>query len=330
MSVSILTRMLENLPQPDIVSATSVATRAVETLRPPGAFARLDEIAAWLASWQSTTAPRVERPHVAVFGADHGVMDDGVSAFPADVTGAMVAAMNQGVATINAVARQVGATFSFHNAGVGEPTANIRIADAMTDDEFDEAARIGIAAVESVDADLFIFGEVGIGNSTPAAAVTAAVLGGPAANWVGPGTGVVGEALANKQRVVADAVDRVGVVNPIEALRCLGGKEIVAMAAATLSARHRGIPVLLDGFIATSAVVPLHASDPAALDHVRAGHTSAEPGHVRQLAAIGMDPLLDLDLRLGEGSGAVAAVPILQVACAAVVDVATFKEFGLG
>ena len=330
MSVSILTRMLENLPQPDIVSATSVATRAAETLRPPGAFARLDEIAAWLASWQSTMAPRVERPHVAVFGADHGVMDDGVSAFPADVTGAMVAAMNQGAATVNAVARQVGATFSFHNAGVGEPTANIRIADAMTDDDVEEAARIGIAAVESVDADLFIFGEVGIGNSTPAAAVTAAVLGGPAADWVGPGTGVVGEALANKQRVVADAVDRVGVVNPIEALRCLGGKEIVSMAAATLSARHRGIPVLLDGFIATSAVVPLHASDPAALDHVRAGHTSAEPGHVRQLAAIGMDPLLDLDLRLGEGSGAVAAVPILQVACAAVVDVATFKEFGLG
>ena len=197
-----------------------------------------------------------------------------MSAFPADVTGAMVAAMDQGVATINAVVRQVGATFSFHNAGVGEPTANIRIADAMTDDEFDKAARIGIAAVESVDADLFIFGEIGIGNSTPAAAVTAAVLGGPAADWVGPGTGVVGEALANKQRVVAEAVDRVGVVNPIEALRCLGGKEIVAMAAATLSARHRGIPVLLDGFIATSAVVPLHASDPAALDHVRAGHTS--------------------------------------------------------
>lgn len=330
MSESVLSRLLANLPGPDTVSAASVAERAANTLRPPGAFARLDEVAAWLAGWQWRTAPRVERPHIAVFGADHGVMEDAVSAFPAEVTGAMVAAMRQGVATVNALADQVGASFSFHDAGVGQPTANIRIADAMTPAEFDEAARVGVAAVEDVDADLLVFGEVGIGNTTAAAAVSAALLGGPPAAWVGPGTGVGGDALTNKQRVVEAAVHRVGAVEPLEVLRCLGGKEIVAMAAATLAARHRGIPVLLDGFIATSALVPLHTAEPASLDHVRAGHTSAEPGHVRQLAALGMDPLLTLDLRLGEGTGALAAIPVLQVACAAVIDVATFEEFGLG
>lgn len=329
MSDSALSRLLVNLPGPDTVSRAAVAERAANTLRPAGAFATLDDAAAWLAGWQWTTTPRVAKPHVAVFGADHGVTAEGVSAYPAEVTGAMVAAMEQGVATVTALAEHVGATFSFHDAGVGAPTANIRTDDAMRSDEFDAAIKVGVDAVENVDADLLVFGEVGIGNTTAAAAVTAAVLGGPPGDWVGPGTGVEGDALANKRRVVEDAVARIGTVDPIEALRRLGGKEIVAMAAATLAARHRGIPVLLDGFIATSAVLPLHAAEPTALDHVRAGHSSAEPGHVRQLDAMGMDPLLNLDLRLGEGSGAVTAIPILQLACAAVVDVATFSEFGL-
>lgn len=324
-----LARLLENLPGPDTVSQAAVAERAATTLRPAGAFARLDEVAAWLAAWQWSTTPRVAKPHVAVFGADHGVTADGVSAYPAEVTAAMVAAMQQGVATVTALAHQVGARFTFHDAGVGQPTGNIRTDDAMTPEEFDAAVRVGVEAVEKLDADLVVFGEVGIGNTTSAAAVTAAVLGGPAGDWVGPGTGVAGEALANKRRVVADAVARVGEVEPIEALRRLGGKELAAMAGATLAARHRGIPVLLDGFIATSAAVALYRAEPSALHHVRAAHRSGEPGHVRQLDALGLEPLLALDLRLGEGSGAVAAIPIVQIACAAVVDVATFEEFGL-
>ena len=310
-------------------SQAVVADRGATTLRPAGAFSRLEAVAAWLAGWQWTATPRVESPHVAVFGASHGVTADGVSAYPAEVTQAMVAAMEQGVATVTAMAKQVGASFSFHDAGVEEPTANIRTDDAMTPEAFDAAVRVGVAAVEDVQADLLVFGEVGIGNTTPAAAVTAAVLGGDPADWVGPGTGVAGDALAHKRQVVADAVARVGPTEPLEALRRLGGKEIAAMAGATMAARHRGIPVLLDGFIATSAVVPLRAAAPTALDHVWAGHCSAEPGHVRQLAALGKDPLLSLDLRLGEGTGAVAAIPMLQLACASVIDVATFAEFGL-
>ena len=325
----VLRRLLDGLPDPDSDAAAAVAARAATTLRPAGAFARLDEIAAWLAGWQSTTTPGVRRPHVAVFGADHGVAADGVSAYPVEVTAAMADAMRQGVATVTALAAEVGASFAFHDVGIGRPTGNIRTEDAMHADEFDAAAQAGVAAVTDIDADLLVFGEVGIGNTTAAAAVTAAVLGGSVDRWVGPGTGVAGVALERKRQAVREAIDRVGAVEPLDALRRLGGRETVAMAAATLAARHRRIPVLLDGFIATSAVLPLHAATPGSLDHVRAGHRSAEPGHVRQLDALRMEPLLSLDLRLGEGSGAVVAVPIVRLACAAVLGVATFDEFGL-
>jgi len=321
--------MLRELPPADADAAAAVAARGGTNLRPAGAFSVMEETASWLAGWQRTSSPRVKHPHVVVFGADHGVAADGVSAYPTEITGLMVEAIDRGVATISALARQVGASLDFVDVGVGDPTANIRHADAMTSDEFDAAVQHGVDAVDRADADLLVFGEVGIGNTTPAAAVTAAVLGGPAGEWAGPGTGVAGDALVAKRAVVEESVQRVGAVDPLEALRRLGGKEIAAMAGATLAARHRGLPVLLDGFIATSAVVPLYATDPDSLEHVRAGHSSAEPGHIRQLAAIAQRPLLQLGLRLGEGSGAVAAIPIVQLACAAVLDVATFEEFGI-
>jgi len=328
-SDSALARLLEHLPGPDTLSQAAVAERAATTLRPAGAFRRLDAVASWAAAWQRSTTPKVEKPAVVVFGADHGVTAEGVSAYPREVTQAMVAAMDQGVATVTALAKQVGASFSFHDAGVGRPTGNIRAEDAMSPDEFDDAVKVGVDAVENIDADLLVFGEVGIGNTTPAAAVTAALLGGRAGDWAGPGTGVQGEALANKRQVVEDAVARVGDVTPLEALRRLGGRELAAMAGATVAARRRGLPVLLDGFIATAAVLPLHMACPGALDHAWAGHGSAEPGHKRQLDAIGKEPLLTLDLCLGEGSGAVIAIPIVRAACASVVEVATFEEFGL-
>lgn len=326
---SLLAQLLRDLPAADRDAAAAVAARGATNLRPAGAFRVMEDTASWLAGWLGTTAPRVEQPHVVVFGADHGVASDGVSAYPAEITGLMVDAIDQGVATISALAKQVGAALDVVDVGVGDPTANIRHTDAMTPAEFDVAVHCGVDAVERADADLLVFGEVGIGNTTPAAAVTAAVLGGPAGGWAGPGTGVEGDALAAKRAIVEESVQRVGPVDPLEALRRLGGKEIAAMAGATVAARHRRLPVLLDGFIATSAVVPLHAAVPGSLDHVRAGHSSAEPGHIRQLEAIAQRPLLQLGLRLGEGSGAVAAIPIVQLACAAVVDVATFEEFGI-
>ncbi len=330
MSEPLLTRLLRDLPAPDRTPAEAVAARGAANLRPAGAFARLEAAAAWLAGWQATTEPRVERPRVIVFGADHGVAAEGVSAYPAEVTGLMVQAIGKGAATVSALARQAGAELVFVDVGVGAPTGNIRTEDAMTPEDFDAAVQAGVDAVEAADADLLVVGEIGIGNTTPAAAVTAAILGGDPTSWVGPGTGVEGEALAGKRAVVADAVARVGPVDPMEALRRLGGKELAAMAGATVAARHRRLPMLLDGFIATAAVLPLERQQAGALDHCLAGHSSAEPGHQGQLDAIGKRPLLSLDLRLGEGSGAVAAIPLLQMACAAVVDVATFEEFGVG
>ena len=326
---SVLSELLTDLPGPDRAAHDQVAARAATVLRPAGAFARLDTVAAWLAGWQGATAPKVERPHVAVFAADHGVAADGVSAYPAEVTAAMADAIRSGVATITVLARQAGATLELVDVGVGRPTGNIRVADAMGPEDFDAAVASGSAAVESVDADLLVVGEIGIGNTTAAAAVAAAVLGGEAIDWVGPGTGVVGAALAHKCEVVQTAVDRVGAVSPLEALRRLGGRELAAMAAAVAAARRRRLPVVLDGFIATAAVAPLAVACPGSLDHCIAGHCSAEPGHERLLKALGLDPLMRLDLRLGEGSGALVAVPIIRMAAAAVVEVATFEEWGL-
>ena len=323
---NVLAELLAELAGPDRDARDQVAARAGTVLRPTGAFARLDAVAAWLAGWQGTTTPRVERPHVAVFAADHGVTSEGVSAYPAEVTEAMVDAIRSGVATITVLAREVGATLELFDVGVGRPTGNIRATDAMSVEEFDAAAAAGAAAVESVDADLLAVGEIGIGNTTAAAAVAAAVLGGDAGDWVGPGTGVVGAALAHKCDVVQAALDRVG---PVEPLRRLGGRELAAMAGAVAAARRRRLPVVLDGFIATAAVAPLAVARPGSLDHCIAGHCSAEPGHQRLLETLGLDPLMRLDLRLGEGSGALVAVPTIRMAAAAVVEVATFDEWGL-
>lgn len=329
MAGGVLAGLLAELPGLDRDARDQVAARAATVLRPAGAFARLDAVASWLAGWQGTATPGVQRPHVAVFAADHGVAVDGVSAYPADVTAAMVEAIRSGVATITVLAREAGATLELFDVGVGRPTGNIRVTDAMSVEEFDEAAAAGATAVESVDADLLVVGEIGIGNTTAAAAVAAAALGGDAAGWVGPGTGVVGAALTHKCDVVQAALDRVGPVAPLEALRRLGGRELAAMAGAVAAARRRRLPVVLDGFIAGAAVAPLEVARPGSLDHCIAGHCSAEPGHQRLLEVLGLDPLMQLDLRLGEGSGALVAVPIIRMAAAAVVEVATFEEWGL-
>lgn len=352
-SGNILTELLTGLPSPDSEARDMVTARVGDVLRPAGALARLDSLTVWLAGWQRTGTPRAERPHVIVFAADHGVAVENVSAYPATVTAAMVDAIRSGSATVSALARRIGATVELVDVGVGAPTGNIRYEDAMNSSTFNEAVQAGVAAVErcgttadgmpkptdetptdtttiqKYEADLLVVGEMGIANSTAAAAVTAAVLGGDADDWVGPGTGVTGAALDRKRRVVEDALERVGRVSPLEALRRLGGYELAAMAGAVLAARHCTLPVVLDGFIATAAAVPLAVAQPGSLDHCIVGHCSAEPGHRRMLEVLQLDPILQLDMRLGEGSGALLAVPIIQMAAAAVVDVATFEEWGL-
>jgi nicotinate-nucleotide--dimethylbenzimidazole phosphoribosyltransferase len=308
-----------------------VRARADDILRPTGALARLDDLAVFVAGWQRTPTPRIERPAGLIFAADHGVAAKGdVSAYPTQVTAAMLAAFEQQRATVSALARSVAATVTAVDVGVGDPTGDIRHEPALTPERFDAVVHAAVEAVDALDADLLVIGEMGIGNTTVAAALAAAVLGGSGADWVGRGTGVDDEGLERKAAAVDAAIARITaarVIDPIEIMREVGGAELIAMAAACIAARLRSIPVLLDGYVSTAAMLPLHAATTHALDHCLVGHCSAEPGHRLVLGRLGIDPLLDLGMRLGEGSGAMAAVPLVRMACAAVVEVPTFTEW---
>ncbi|MEN9643785.1 MAG: nicotinate-nucleotide--dimethylbenzimidazole phosphoribosyltransferase [Actinomycetota bacterium] len=319
---------LAELATPDVVAGDAVRARAADILRPAGALARLDDLAAWVAEWQGTAAPAVRKPAALIFAADHGVAAAGVSNYPADVTGAMLAAYRAGKSTVSAFAAAAGATVDAVDVGVGRPTGDIRAEAALSHERFQDCIRAGRDAVDALDADLLVLGEMGIGNTTAAAAVTAALLGGDATEWVGRGTGVDDAGLGRKQDAVIAATQRIAsVTDPLEVLRQVGGAELVAIAAAVVAARQRRLPVLLDGYVVTSAVLPLHVTAPDALAHCQVGHCSAEPGHRRLLRVLGKEPLLDLGMRLGEGSGAMAAVPLVRMACAGITDVPTFGEW---
>ena len=322
--------LLASAPGPDEACRTEVETRAAHVLRPAGALARLDAVAAWLASWQRTTRPAVARPAAIVFVADHGVAAEGVSAYPAEVTAAMLRALREGVATAAAMARIQGCSLHVVDVGVGRPTRNMVAAPALTREGFTASFDAGRRAVAETECDLLVFGERGIGNTTAAAAVSAALFGGPAELWAGRGTGVDDAGWSRKVAVIDRARARLSDdATPMEVLRQLGGNELTAIAGATVEARLRSIPVLLDGFVVTASVAPLEVLSPGALSHCLAGHRSPEPGHAMLLDKIGKEPLLDLDMRLGEGSGALAALPLVKLAAAAVTDVATFEEWGL-
>lgn len=321
--------LLETLPEPDGEAQAAVSRRAGKVLRPEGALARLDAVAVWLASWQGTSRPSVSHPALIVFTGDHGVATERVSAYPPEVTASILRALRHGVATANVLAAEVGASVEVVDTGVGRPTGNITLEPAMHPGRFAVCFEEGRATVRRLDADLLVVGEMGIGNTTAAAAVAASLFGLTADDWTGRGTGVDDATLRHKIEVVRKARNRVGVCDPIDTLRQLGGTEMAAIAGAVLEARLRSMPVVLDGFVVTAAVAPLEVSRPGALDHCIAGHRSPEPGHELLLEKLGKEPLLDLGLRLGEGTGALAAIPLIRMATRAVVDVATFEERGL-
>ncbi|HQY13704.1 MAG: nicotinate-nucleotide--dimethylbenzimidazole phosphoribosyltransferase [Ilumatobacteraceae bacterium] len=316
------------MPGPHLVAGDAVRARAADILRPAGALARLDDLAAWMAEWQGTPAPTVERPAALIFAADHGVAAAGVSKYPIEVTGAMLAAFRAQQSTVTAFAAAAGATVHAVDVGVGRPTGDIRTEPALSPARFEDCVAAGRDAVDALDADLLVLGEMGIGNTTAAAAVAAALGDGDAEAWVGRGTGVDDEGLARKHAAVAAAVARiVGLTDPLEVLREVGGAELVAIAAAVMAARRRQLPVMLDGYVVTAAALPLAVAAHDALAHCQVGHCSAEPGHRRLVARLDKHPLLDLGMRLGEGSGAMAAVPLVRMACAGITQVPTFSEF---
>ena len=330
------TRMLDvavelaNLPGPDREARALVAQRALDVLRPVGALARLDDVAAWMAGWQHTDHPAVDAPVCIVFAGDHGVVRRGVSAYPSEVTAAMLDALSAGAATAAVMAARVGAAIEVVDAGVGVPTGDLSVEPALTPERFEACFEIGRAAVDAVDADLVVLGEMGIGNTTAAAAICAAAFGCMPEDWTGRGTGIDDATMVRKIDVVSGAVARVEGSSPQEILRQVGGSELAALAGAVVAARSRSLPVVLDGFVVTAAVAPLELIGPGSLDHCLAAHVSSEPGHRLLLEKLAKTPLLDLDLRLGEASGALLVVPLIALACAVVTDVATFDEWGLG
>jgi nicotinate-nucleotide--dimethylbenzimidazole phosphoribosyltransferase len=322
-----LEALLGRLPAPDVEARARVAARAERVLRPRGALARLDEVAAWLAAWQRTERPAVRAPAAVVFVADHGVAAERVSAYPTEVTEIMLRALRAGAATAPALARGAGARLEVVDVGVGLPTANLRRGAAQTAQEFSESIARGRAAVAALDTDLLLLGEMGIANTTAAAATAAALFGGGAEDWTGRGSGIDEVALARKTEIVDEARRRVDGEDALETLRQVGGSEMAAIAGAALEARLRSIPVIMDGYTVTASLAALEVTCAGALDHCIAGHCSIEPGHHRLLEKLGKVPLLDLGLGLGEASGALLALPLIRLAASSVVEVATFEEW---
>ena len=322
--------LLAHLPGPDLDAGGAAATRERELTKPAGALGRLEELAAWLATWQARHPPRLDHPRTVVFAGNHGVAARGVSAYPAAVTAQMVQNFIAGGAAVNQLCRVIDADLRVYEMNLETPTADIVDGPAMSEEECAGAIAYGMMAVEP-GIDALAVGEMGIANTTIAAALCLALFGGEAADWTGPGTGVAGAALDQKRAVVAAAVarHRAEADEPFELLRRLGGLEFAAMAGAILAARMGRVPVVLDGFSAGAAAAVLFAADPRALDHCVAGHLSAEPAHRRLLERLGKPPLLDLGMRLGEASGATLALALLKAAAACHAGMATFAEAGV-
>jgi nicotinate-nucleotide--dimethylbenzimidazole phosphoribosyltransferase len=325
-------RVLHDLPGPDLEAQTAIVRRQAELTKPAGSLGRLEEIAEWLGCWQGRAHPRVERPRIAVFAGTHGVARRGVSAYPPEVTQQMVQNFLKGGAAINQLAAAIDADLRIYELDLAHPTEDFTQAPAMSEDRAARAMAYGMMAVEP-GIDVLCLGEMGIANTTSAAALCAALFGGAGADWAGPGTGVSGSALSHKITVIDEALARhrkaIAGRDPLALLAALGGEEFAAIAGAVLAARMGRIPVLLDGFACSAAAAVLHVLDRRALDHCRVAHRSAEPGHKRLLEAIGQRPLLDLDMRLGEASAAALAVPILKAAVACHNGMATFAEAGV-
>ena len=318
--------VLDDLPGQDAVAVAAARARDSVLTKPPGSLGRLEDLAVWLASWKGRVA--ADRLQVAIFAGNHGVAARGVSAFPAEVTVQMVANFQAGGAAVNQLSTLEGAAMSVHPLDLDRPTADFTEKPAMTEAELVDALRSGWQAVDP-GADVFVAGEMGIANTTSAAAIAAALFGGT--GWAGRGTGVDDAGLARKEVAVAAglATHAGHLDNPLEVLRRLGGREIAAMTGAYLAARAHRVPVVLDGFISCAAAAVLHKARPGALDHCIAGHLSAEGAHGRLLEAIGKQPLLSLGMRLGEGSGATLALGVIRSAVSCHNGMASFAEAGV-
>jgi nicotinate-nucleotide--dimethylbenzimidazole phosphoribosyltransferase len=325
-----LRRLCTQLPEGNAEASAAARWRQDTLTKPPGSLGRLEDLAAHLAHWQGRVRPSLDCVRVLIFAGSHGVTARSVSAYPSEVTAQMVANFAAGGAAINQLAKAVGAELTVIPLTIDHPTEDFTRGPAMDEPAFLNAVRTGFDAV-AAEADLVCLGEMGIGNTTAAAALSAALFGGRGRDWVGRGTGIDDAGLARKAEAVDAALDLHGhaLTDPLEAARRVGGRELAALLGAVLAARLKGIPVLLDGFVATAAVAPLHRLSPGGLAHALAGHVSAEAQHRRLLTLLGLTPILDLGMRLGEASGACLAVSVLRAAVACHNGMTTFAEAGV-
>ena len=328
--MSELRRLIENAPPADQEALRTAREHQAVLTKPAGALGRLEEIAEWLAAWQGRHPPRTERVQIIVFAANHGIAARGISAYPSEVTAQMVANFAAGGAAINQLSGWLGATLQVIPLALETPTGDITQEAAMDEDACLAAWRAGMTALDG-EADLVCLGEMGIGNTTIAAALSAALFGGNGGDWAGRGTGIDDAGLARKIAAIDAALAHHGapLADPLEALRRLGGREFAAIAGATLAARHARVPVLLDGLACTTAAAILHVVNENALDHCLVAHNSVEPGHARLLEKISQQPLLDFSLRLGEGSGAALAASMVRAAAAVHNGMATYASAGV-
>ncbi|MGV8832814.1 MAG: nicotinate-nucleotide--dimethylbenzimidazole phosphoribosyltransferase [Devosia sp.] len=319
--------LLITVPDGDEAAVAAVQARDSQLTKPAGSLGALEGLVEFLARWQGRAQPRLDNPMVTIFAGNHGVTDQGVSAFPREVTAQMVANFTNGGAAISQICALHEINLRVFELALELPTGDITLEAALDDKMCAAVIAYGMEAIAGKP-DLICIGEMGIGNTTVAAAIYAALYGGTGADWVGRGTGVDAAGLKRK----ADAVDRAlarhagELDHPLAILARVGGREIAAMLGALLAARHQKVPVIIDGFVATSAAAIAHAVNPAAIDHCIFAHVSAESGHAKALAAMGKTGLLDLGMRLGEGSGAALAAVLVKTALHLHNNMATFES----
>ncbi|MCX5493878.1 nicotinate-nucleotide--dimethylbenzimidazole phosphoribosyltransferase [Kaistia dalseonensis] len=322
--------LVGEMPGPDETAALAIRAREAQLTKPAGSLGRMEELAEWLGAWQGRSMPSVNRPLVAIFAGNHGVAARGVSAFPPAVTQQMVENFAAGGAAINQICIAHDLGLKVFDLALDIPTGDITVEAALDEAGCAATMAFGMEATAG-GIDLLILGEMGIGNTTIAAAVSAGLFGGTGSDWVGPGTGLDDAGIRHKAAVIDEALAHHAghLGDPLEVLRRLGGRELAAIAGAVLAARMSRIPVILDGYVATAAAAVLYKLDPSTLDHCQFGHLSAEPAHGKLLAAMGKTPLLDLGMRLGEGTGAALAAGVVKAAALIHTGMATFAQAGV-
>lgn len=322
--------LLTIVPEGDEAAVAAIRAHDAMLTKPAGSLGQLEKLVEFLGRWQRKAKPTLDNPMVAIFAGNHGVTDQGVSAFPRDVTAQMVANFTNGGAAISQICALHEINLRVFELALELPTGDITKEAALDDKMCAATIAYGMEAIAGRP-DLLCIGEMGIGNTTVAAAIYAALFGGSGADWVGRGTGVDDAGLSRK----ADAVDRAlalhaaDLTHPLAILARVGGREIAAMLGAIIACRHQKVPVIIDGFVATSAAAIAYAVNPDAIAHCIFAHTSAESGHARALAAMGQHALLDLGMRLGEGSGAALAAVLAKTALHLHNNMATFGSAGV-